>query len=411
MTATDPPVFEFDHLSPQYAAEPMAVNRAMREQCPVVWTEAHSGFWVTATYAETFAAGRDPATYSSKKGRHAGLDHTGVVIPALPSMHLLPVEVDPPELRAYRKVMNPAFSPQAVARLLPDVERFTTWCVDQVIASGAIDFVDDLATPVPAMTTLLIVGLPPEDWPQHAKAFHGLVSHVPGTPGHDEAITAIAAIDRSVFDEIADRRAHPRDDLLTMLTQADIDGRPLTDEEVAAIVATTLGGGVDTTTALLANAFSYLGEHPEHRDRIAEDDAYLNSFCEEMLRYYSPVQGFARTVTEDTDLGGCPLGRGDRIFLNWSAANHDPAEFARPEEVVPDRSPNRHAAFGIGPHRCIGAPVARAEFGIVVREVLRRMPDYTLAPGAEHYTNIGTVNGWHHLPARFTPGSPVGGAA
>lgn len=405
---TDPPVVEFDHLSPRYAADPHEVNRSIRARCPVAWTEAHDGFWVTSAYAETFAAGRDAATFSSRKGRHDDLDHTGIVIPAEPTLGLLPVEVDPPELRAYRRVMNPAFAPKAVAELVPEFERLAAWCVDQVIEKGEIDFVEELASPVPAMVTLLIVGLPVEDWERCARAFHGLVAHAPGTPGHDEALALIHAIAPAVRDEIADRRENPRDDLLTLLTQADIDGRGLTDDEVASIVTTTLGGGIDTTTALIASALVHLGRHPGLRARLAEDESYLSAFCEEMLRYTSPVQGFARTVTADTELGGCPLRRGDRIFLSWAAANHDPEVFEHPEEVLPDRSPNRHTSFGVGQHRCIGANLARAEFAVVVREVLRRMPDYALADGAERYSTIGTVNGWHRLPARFTPGRPVG---
>jgi len=193
--------------------------------------------------------------------------------------------------------------------------------------------------------------------------------------------------------------------------QIDIEGRRLTDDEVTSILITTLGGGIDTTTALIANALVYLHHHPEHRGRLARDESFVTSFCEEMLRYYSPVQGFARTVTTDTDLGGCALRRGDRVFLSWAAANHDPLVFDRPEEIIPERFPNRHTSFGVGAHRCVGSTLARAEFGVVLREVLLRMPDYSLADGAVRYSNIGTANGWHRLPARFTPGRRVGAPA
>jgi len=206
---------------------------------------------------------------------------------------------------------------------------------------------------------------------------------------------------------IAERRLHPRDDLLSTLTQVEVEDRGLTDDEVTSILITTLGGGIDTTTALIANALVYLHDHPEHRARLARDESFMTSFCEEMLRYFSPVQGFARTVTEDTDLGGCALRRGDRVFLSWAAANHDPLVFDRPEEIIPERFPNRHTSFGVGAHRCVGSTLARSEFGVVMREVLLRMPDYSLADGAVRYSNIGTANGWHRLPARFTPGSRV----
>lgn len=400
-------VVEFDHTSPEYAADSLNIFRGIRATCPVGWTDSHDGFWVAASYRAVFDASRDDATFSSKKGRHGDLDYTGIVIPAEPTLHLLPIEVDPPELRPYRKVMNPAFGPKMVAGLVPEFERLTMWCLDRVIESGEIDFVDDLTSPVPAMATLLIVGLPVDDWVRYAQAFHGLVANKPGTPGHSEALELVHGIGAALVAEIADRRRQPREDLITMLTQVDVGGRGLDDEEIIAILITTLGGGIDTTTALTTHALAYLGEHPEHRERLVQDDAFMSSFCEEMLRYYSPVQGFARTVTIDTELDGSSLCRGDRVFLSYAAANHDPLVFEQPDEIIPDRFPNRHQAFGVGAHRCVGSTLARAEFGVMVRGVLTRMPDYQLVDGAQRYSNISTANGWHRLPARFTPGEPT----
>jgi cytochrome P450 len=392
------PVIEFDHLSARYAADPLSVYREMRSRCPVAWTDAHDGFWVTSTYADVFAASRDDHRFSSRNG---------VVIPSESGLHLLPIEVDPPELRAYRRAMNPAFNPRAVARLVPEFERLTAWCIDQVIESGHIDLVADLASPVPAMATLLLVGLPVEDWERYAHAFHGMVAYAHGTPQYAEAVELVIGISATLRSVTAERRSHPRDDLLSTLTQVEVEGRRLTDDEVTSILITTLGGGIDTTTALIANALVYLHDNPEHRARLARDESFMTSFCEEMLRYFSPVQGFARTVTEDTDLGGCALRRGDRVFLSWAAANHDPLVFDRPEEIIPERFPNRHTSFGVGAHRCVGSTLARSEFGVVLREILLRMPDYSLADGAVRYSNIGTANGWHRLPARFTPGRRV----
>jgi cytochrome P450 len=400
--SSDKPVIEFDHLSARYAADPLSVYREMRSRCPVAWTDAHDGFWVTSTYADVFSASRDDDTFSSQNG---------VVIPSESGLHLLPIEVDPPELRPYRRAMNPAFNPRAVARLVPEFERLAAWCIDQVIESGEIDLVEDLASPVPAMATLLLAGLPVEDWERYAHAFHGMVAYAPGTPQYAEAVKLVIGISATLRSEIAEGRLHPGDGLLSTLTQVEIEGRPLADDEVASILITTLGGGIDTTTALIANALVYLHDHPEYRARLARDESFMTGFCEEMLRYFSPVQGFARTVAKDTELGGCALRRGERVFLSWAAANHDPLVFDRPEEIIPERFPNRHISFGVGAHRCVGSTLARAEFGVVVRQVLLRMPDYALGDGAVRYSNIGTANGWHRLPARFTPGRRADAAA
>ena len=249
------PVVEFDHLSAEYAADPIGTLDAMRAKCPVAWTDAHDGFWVTASYDALFAASRDDETFSSKKGRHGDLDYVGITIPCEPSLRLLPIELDPPELRPFRSVLNPAFGPKVVAGLVPQFERLATWCIDEVIESGEIDFVQDLTSPVPAMGTLLVVGLPVDDWPRHAHAFHGLVAHDPGTPEYDEALAGIHAIGQMLMSEIADRRANPREDLITMLVGADFGGRKLSDEDIVGILITTLGGGIDATTALIAVAW------------------------------------------------------------------------------------------------------------------------------------------------------------
>src|SRR5215471_2444948 len=212
----DKPVIDFDHLSARYAADPLNAYREMRSRCPVAWTDAHDGYWVTSTYADVFSVSRDDDTFSSKDG---------VVIPAESGLHLLPIEVDPPELRQYRRPMNPAFSPRAVAQLVPDLERLAAWCVDQVIETGELDLVGDLASPVPAMATLMLVGLPVDDWERYAHAFHGLVAYPPGTPPYAEALGLVGGISATLRSEIAERRLRPREDLLSTLAQTEIEGK------------------------------------------------------------------------------------------------------------------------------------------------------------------------------------------
>jgi cytochrome P450 len=188
-----------------------------------------------------------------------------------------------------------------------------------------------------------------------------------------------------------------------------VDGEPIEEARVVEMIFLILAGGVDTTTALIAQGIKYLDEHPEDRRRLIDDPSLIANACEEFLRYYTPTQNLARTVTADVEIGGRAMCPGERVLMSWASINHDPAMFDRPNEVIIDRFPNRHAAFGLGAHRCLGSNFTRVEFRIMLEEVLKRMPDYALDPtGTEPYENIGIVNGFRHMAATFTPGTRLG---
>jgi cytochrome P450 len=175
------------------------------------------------------------------------------------------------------------------------------------------------------------------------------------------------------------------------------------------MVQLVIFGGVDTTTGLIGSALEWLARHPEERDRLREHPGLIPRATEEFLRYFSPVQALARTATRDCVVGGRQVRAGERLLLSWASANFDEDAFDRPDEVVLDRSPNRHQAFGVGIHRCLGSNYARVEFAVVLEEVLRRLPDYAIdGTAARRYPSIAVVNGWVTLPATFTPGTPQG---
>jgi cytochrome P450 len=306
-------------------------------------------------------------------------------------------------------MLNPWFSPAAVARIEPKLRRVVDAVIDEVIESGRIDLVLDLANPVPAIMTLDLLGLPLEEWDLYARAAHTANWTRPDTP---ERVRALADLQK-VFDRLADaialRRADPRDDLISFLIGVDVEGRRLSDHEVLEIVSLVLQGGVDTTTSLMANALLYLHEDRDARKRLIEEPDSRRLACEEFLRHVSPIQTLARTVTTDTELGGCHLQRGDRILIAWAGANRDEKVFERSDDVVLDRYPNRHLAFGVGIHRCIGSNLARAQFLAVLDAVLSRMPDYeVIDEEVRRYPAIGMVHGVITVPARFTPGPKTG---
>jgi cytochrome P450 len=405
---TERTVVEFDHTSPEYAAQAGAITAELRTRCPVAYSESHDGFWVITGYDELAASMRDEARFSS---RHLtaddGVRFGGVNIPEAPYENAL-VEMDPPEWNAFRRVLNPMFAPAAVERLEPELAQFTEAAIDAHAGTGSIDFVLDLANPVPAQATLAFLGLELDDWPKFAEPAHEVVYTRPGTPEFQRAVDGQQWMFETLAAAVADRREVPRDDNLSRIVHADVDGRTFVDDEVVSLLGTIINGGVDTTTALFANAIEYLDRNHELRDRLIEQPELVPTATEEFLRYFSPVQAFARTVAQDAELGDQHLQRGDRVLMCFASANRDGREFPDPDEFVAERQPNRHVAFGMGKHRCIGSTLARAEFATMLATTLRRIPDFRIDRAETvRYPSLGIVNGYVSMPATFTPASRV----
>jgi len=397
----------FDHHSPEYAENWREINTDLRQRCPVAHTDAHGGFWVVSKYDDVAAVVRDDATFSSYQELPDG-SRVGATVPVSP-LRQVPIEMDPPEFFDYRKLLNAPFSPASVKRWEPFLRDVTTFCIDRVIEAGQVDLVRDLASPVPAILTLQLLGLSTDDWQAFSDTTHSMIHTLPGTPENGAATASMMVLVGQVFEIIAKRRAEPADDLISHLVQAKIDGEPLTDERLIEIITLVIFGGVDTTGALIGNALHWLQQNPAERNRLRENSQLLITATEEFLRYFPPVPALARTTTKACVVGGRELGAGERVLVSWASANFDEDAFERPDVVLLDRSPNRHQSFGLGIHRCLGSSFARLEFRVVVEEILRRLPDYAIdAASAEPYRSIGVVNGWITLPATFTPGTPEG---
>jgi cytochrome P450 len=400
----------YDHHSADYAESAEAIHQELRRSCPVAHSDAHGGFWVVTRYADVVAVSNDEATFSSEHDLTGeGTGFQGVAIPP-PPVRMIPLEVDPPAFNAYRRLLNPWFAPAAVEQWDQYIRDLVTACLDRTIESGSIDLVLDLANPVPAIVTLAVLGMPTEDWSKYAEPMHTAVYAPPGTPEHDQAAADQLWIVGQLIDAVVDRQLAPRDDVLSSLATGRYeDGSQVSMEDAVAMAYTVMAGGVDTTTALIANALVWLSAHPDIRARVASSPGLIPSAREEMLRYFSPVQAFARTATVDTKIDGCPVDRGERVLLSFASANLDDAIFDDPEDVVIDRPNNRHVAFGAGIHRCLGRHFARHEIDVVLGEVLRRLPDYQVdASRVARYESIGNVNGLIRVPATFTPSARVG---
>jgi len=416
----DSPTVDFDHHSPEFHRDRHARWAAMRA-CPVAHNPRFGGFWVISGYDEVATVARDADTYSSRHDRDAGdgIDYLGIAGiprgPAIPTAGIAEVEGD--LHAALRRVLNPFLVPAAIARLAPRMEATADWFLDRHIESGRIDLVLDYANPVPAVFTMELVGLPADGWHHYAELFHGTVAHAPRSPEFAAAVANIPAMLAELAEEVAERRAAPRDDLLTALVEAEIpdaggaDGgaRRLTDDELVAVLWNLIGGGLDTTTSLTALTLHHLDAHPDQRQRLVDEPDLLAPATEEFLRYFSVNETLTRTITQGVDLGGQHLGRGDHLMLSWLAANRDPAVFEDPDEVVVDRAVNPHLAFGVGPHRCIGLHMARTMFQVLVRRVLARLPDYAVDHAVTRfYAGNPELNGVVRMPATFTPGARTG---
>lgn len=400
---------DFDHHSMEYSQRWPELLEELRDECPIARTGAYGGFWVLTRYQDVRDVALDDSTYSSAHDPDRSDDSCGgVLIPPIPA-RFVPLEVDPPLLGAFRKLLHPLFTQHVARNWAPFVQRATDYFVDQFIETGRADLVFDLANPVPAVFSLRFLGLPVASWESYARPQHEIVYSAPGSVEQQRAAVGVMRTIDTLRQVVAQRRENPEDDFISTLTHAEIDGYRLADRDVVDTCFLLISGGLDTTTSLFADAVHWLGGHPEHRQRLRERPELIPDATEEFLRYFTPIQGHARTVTKPAAVAGCEFSPGERLYLSWAGANRDPEVFDNPHELLLDRKPNPHMAFGIGAHRCLGVYLARMEFRILLETVLRRMPDFEIEPGeAVKYPSVGTTNGFVTLPARFTPGARIG---
>ena len=403
---TRAPVVDFDVFASNTLADNNAAWDAARAQCPVGWTPHNGGHWVISGYEAVAEAFRSWEIFSSARTdpQYASITISSSRIPPL-----IPEELDPPEWQPIRRILAGQLSPGAAERLRPRARHWARHCIDQVVEAGRIELVTGLAFPVPAAVTLEWLGFPEADWASMAQAFHDPSAHSAGTPEHSRAFEAFGQVTARVAEEVALRADAPRDDGLTAIVQSEIDGEQIPRELAQSLVFMTIGGGVDTTSALTAAALWHLHLHPEDRARLLADPELLDSATEEFLRFYPPARTHARTVAQDVEFAGCPMKAGDRVLLSETAAGRDAAAFPDADRFVIDRFPNRHLSFGAGIHRCPGSHLARLTFGEIMREVLARVPDYRIVDDeVVEYPNWSMIGGWANLPAVFTPGPRLG---
>ncbi|MFE7746670.1 cytochrome P450 [Nocardia sp. NPDC057455] len=405
--------YHFDRHTPEYRHRFQEITEELHAKCPIAWSDTYDGHWVAAGGNAVFELARCPHVSNDHDLHGERRGYKGISIPTARRAQVVRggiLEMDDPEHRLYRQVLNPYLSPAAVRRWEPVIDEIVRASLDEKIESGRIDFVDDLANVVPAVLTLAMLGIPLRQWSIYSEPVHASVYTPEDSPDAVRVAEMHRAMGIDLLTNLAEIKQNPRPGLVHALTQLRIDGEPAPDLELLGMLGLIIGGGFDTTTALTAHSLEWLSDHPDQRELLSlERDTLLAPATEEFLRFFTPAPGDGRTISADCVVEDTRFEEGDRLWLSWAMANRDPAIFPDPNEVVLDRKGNRHFSFGLGVHRCIGSNVARTVFKSMLTAVLDRMPDYRCDPeGTVHYETIGVIQGMRHLPATFTPGPRLG---
>ncbi len=408
---TEKIVVDFDHHSKEYRERGMEIAREAREKCPVAWSEHYGGYWFVTGLDEAGAFQKRPDIFSSARelGNPDSV-YKGITIPAVNTDYVGGfIEMDPPKQLEYRRVLNPLLSPAAVTKWDPLVREFTNACIDDVIERGRGDFVEEVTNIVPAVLTMAMIGMPLKDWVIFNEPAHASIYTPPDSPDYRRVAEMQTQMAMRLIEYIGQFRTSPRPGLLKALVDAEVNGEPLTDIEIMGTLLLVIGGGFDTTTALTSNAWRWLSENPEEKARLMADKELWTTATEEFVRFYAPAQGTARSVTQDCEVAGYSFSKGDRALLSFAMPSRDPKHFEDPDTIKLDRFPNRHAAFGLGNHRCIGSNLARMQFKGIMQESLARIPEYAIDyDGLQRYETIGTINGNRNMPMTFAPGTRRG---
>ena len=367
---------EVDILDAEFARCPQPVYERVLAQCPV-GRISKVDIPILTRYQDVKWALRHPEIFSSKMEKELGL---GTERP------MIPQQIDPPAQTRYRKILDPLFSRRKMAKLEPEIRKHASALIDRFADDGACEFDAAFAIPLPCTAFLTLLGLPLSDLDLFLAMKDGIIRpKIKEGDGLEQAAEARTATGKQIyayFEDVLDERAkRPREDLLTFLLDAEIDGETLTRNDILDICFLLLIAGLDTVTATLGCNIAYLASNPEQRRRLVADPALMDGAVEELLRWETPVTAVPRIMKSDVEIGGATLKQGQLVTLLIGAADVDDAEFSDPHRVDFERERNRHLAFGAGPHRCLGSHLARMEVRLGLEEWHRRIPDYRIVPG------------------------------
>jgi cytochrome P450 len=387
----------FDYLSADLAPALPATLARMRELCPVAHSDQYDGYWIVSSYEDVLRVAQHWETFSSAHG--LSVTRTPRVV------RNLPVEADPPEQRIFKRLINPFFTPAVVAGYEAATRDLVTRLIDEFIEDGQCDFMDAFARPFPSLAFFeLALDAPAGDLEKVAA-----MASKSSIPNHPDARECWLGLYTWIGEFIERRRSQPpRGDVVDAVLNAEIDGRPITRDEIIGTVQLLILGGLETTAAALGLMFVRFCQEPEIPALLRVRPELIPSAAEELLRLDTPFIAVGRTAVQDTELGGRPIKEGEKVLVYWTSANRDADEFPDPDTFDLGRSRNRHLAFGAGPHRCAGSNLARLNLRVALEETLRRLADMRLQDGVELRYHSTLTRSPLSVPITFTPGSRIG---
>ena len=398
MTNRHPPVrdfaTDFDHTDPAWVADPYPIWDDLRQRCPVAHSDRYGGAWLPVTHDLVSEVAYDHEHFTSRSvvvsEWRPGPDDLPAPIGLSP-----PITSDPPFHAMARGMLLPAFTPGPTAALEPFTRELCRELLKATDGRTSFDAAVAYAQHIPVRVIVRFLGFRAEDADMFRSIIRLVLEEV-DLPV-EEREERFTEVDAFMDAQIEDHVAHPRDDLTSFLLEAEIDGHKLPVELIRGTMILLMIAGIDTTWSAIGASLWHLARHPEDRRRLAGDPALMRTAVEEFLRAYAPVT-MARLVAQDFDFHGHQLKEGDWLLLPFPAANRDPAAFENPGAVQLDREKNRHAAFGLGRHRCLGSSLARMELRVALEEWLARYPDFELADPAAVTWSGGQVRGPRTLP-------------
>ena len=381
---------DWDWLDDQWGENAINVWNSVREQCPIATTERYGRAFMPVTMDAVRQIANDTEHFSSFR--------PSVARPETPRNPLPPITSDPPEHLGHRRLILPAFNPKTVAAIEPELRRYCRELIAKVDGTGETDAALNYSQHIPVHGICLLTGLPEEDADMFRDWIYRSFQLGPRQPAVRVAVLTEMTEYLDVL--LKDRLKNPKDDILTTIANAEIDGKEVPWHIKVGYMQLQIVAGIDTTWSAIGSGIWHFAQHNDDVKRLVavdNDDMLWQTANEEVLRYYAPVT-MGRQVVGDTEVAGCPMHAGDQTLANFPAANHDPAAFDDAHVFKIDRENNRHVAFGLGIHRCAGSNLARLELLVAFQEWFRAFPNYSLDTSKKTTWANGQVRGPRNIP-------------